>query len=478
MSQGRNQDVTAAYGNGAVYYFTGDNGANVMTARLYGKGAIVNRSGQTTTADVNNPFNRAFLESGRAVLATFGGTYTPNAANATSVTAAITIPGGNANASMSRDTRYKQTPSTQLPSGTYRARVSTTGEMATMSVDGSGGFTLNTPNNCRITGVSNAAPITGTAGAGVRMDASSECFSGAQAAVSMSGIGLIGASNARLLIGGNDTSNAFGLAISAERTADAPSQPSTFPNKLVGFFTSDSGRVLTIFDDNEQLTALGAQAGNPSLFTFVVTGRVNFNGTPSETTGSINSTFTGNGTAYSAEPTFTTNITGQFSSPRTAPTAVGAIRLTMLRPGGQIGFVLGTADIPSLAGVTYSYNQPASLAAAAGRYSTREFLGGPVHNFTISSAGALTGTLGTCRMSGQLTPRSKNLFDVVVNFGSATEGCSNTMVAGQSVVGQTYRGISVITNDAETSHIFALTNTVTNRAYGVRMAKCGTSTVC
>lgn len=471
MAQGRNQDVTAAYGNGVVYFFAGDAGANVMTARLYGKGAITNRSGQTTTTDPANAFNSAALENGRSAFARFTGTYSPSAASASSVSANVEIAGGNAFASMTRDGRFKQTPSTQLPAGTYRARISTTGEVASMVVDGTGGFSLTTANNCRITGISNSAPLAGTTAAGVRMDISGPCIPGNQVGVSLSGVGLVGANNARLLIGGMDSSNATGLAISAELTSSSTTPTNTFPNKLNGVYTND--RVVIIVDDNDQMFAMGAQSNNPSLFTFFASGRAVFNGTPTESTGSILSTFSGSASANSANDAFAATIAGRFSSPGSSPTSVGGVRVVLNRSGGAFGFQLGDGERPSIYGHIYNYNQAASLAAVAGRYSTREFAGGPLHNFTISQAGALTGTLGTCRMTGQLTPRNKNLFDVTVNFGGATEGCANTIVASQPVVGQTYRGVSFISNIGEESHVFALSNASTGRGYGVRMAKCG-----
>lgn len=477
MAFGRNQEVTAAYGNGVVYYFTGDTGANVMTARVYGKGTIANQGGRTTTSEPANQFNASFLENGRSGFSRFTGTYSPNAANAASVSVNVEATGGTAFASMNRDAKFKQTPSTQLPAGTYRARVSTTGEIATMVVSGTGGFSLTTANNCRITGSSNAAPIAGTAAAGVRLEASPACIPGSSAPFSMDGVGLVGANNARLLIGANQ-GNAAGLSISAELTSTTPAPTNTFPNKANGVFTNDNGRVVFIIDDNDQITAIGAPSNNPSLYTFVVTGRANFNGVPTDGTSSFLSTFSGNATAYSLDSTFSATIDGRLSAPKSAPTVVGGIRMTMLRPGGQVGFVLGDGDLPSVFGHVYNYNQPASLAAAAGRYGTREFLGGPLHEFNISQSGVLTGTLGSCRLSGQLTPRNKNLFDVVVNFGGATDGCANTMVAGQSVVGQTYRGVSYLSNIGEISHVFAWSNTVTGKAYGVRMGKCGTGTVC
>lgn len=471
MAQGRNQDITAAYGNGVVYYFAGDAGANVMTARIYGKGAITNRSGQTTTTDPANAFNSAALENGRSAFARFTGTYSPNAASASSVTANAEITGGGAFASLNRDTRYKQTPSTQLPAGTYRARISTTGETATMVVDGTGGFSLTTANNCRITGVSSAAPLSGTAAAGVRMDISGPCIPGNQSGVSLSGVGLVGTNNARLLIGGMDSSNATGLAISAELSSGPTTPPNTFANKVNGVFTAE--RVVIIVDDNDQMFAMGAQSNNPSLFTFFASGRAVFNGSPAESTGFFLSTFSGNASANSGNDAFAATIAGRFNAPRSSPTSVGGVRVVLNRASGALGFQLGDADLPSAVGHVYNYNQPASLAAAAGRYSTREFAGGPLHNFTIASNGSLTGTLGTCRMTGQLTPRSKNLFDVAVTFGSATEGCANTIVAAQPVVGQTYRGVSYISNIGEESHVFALSNASTGRGYGVRMAKCG-----
>lgn len=79
-------------------------------------------------------------------------------------------------------------------------------------------------------------------------------------------------------------------------------------------------------------------------------------------------------------------------------------------------------------------------------------------------------------MTGQLTARNKNIFDVTVTFGNASQGCSNTRVANQNVVGQTYWGFSYgFASGGQDFTFLALFDSTNGVGNGVRMTRCGAS---
>lgn len=477
---GRTQDVVLAYQSGNVVVFSGDLAAN--TPAVYGRANVTNANGQTSLAV--GPVNRLFLSNGStSPVSTFAGSYALSGGTVNSVNAMISSGSGptlNAS-SLTRSTAYVQTPLTRLPAGTYRARLSTTGETANLVVSASGTFSMATNNGCSINGTSGAPAVSGAPGTLINMDASGPCFPGSTSSVSLSGVGMVGTNSTRLLIGGNDTRAVNGLAISAEFVSGTTTPPTSgLPAKAIGVFEAENGRAVTIVDDSDTLYAMSALSGNPSLFVNIAVGRVSNGAAVMDQANFFGRTITGSVQAFANGEIYTSQINrGQFFAPKSDPTNL-TVELSLPKAGSTtVGFGVN-GQRPSVFGYTYNYDSPASLVAAAGRYSTREFSGGPVHNFTVSSSGALTGTLGTCAMSGQLSPRAKNLFDVTVTFGGAAQGCSNTRVAGQNVIGATYRGVSYLSSiGGRQFQNFALFDSGNSRGYGVSMEKCGpSSTFC
>lgn len=77
---------------------------------------------------------------------------------------------------------------------------------------------------------------------------------------------------------------------------------------------------------------------------------------------------------------------------------------------------------------------PASLAALAGSYVAPYYFGGPSVTMTISSGGSITGTNGSCTISGTATPRASgiNVFNVSLTLGGT--GCVPAGVGSASGV--------------------------------------------
>jgi hypothetical protein len=98
--------------------------------------------------------------------------------------------------------------------------------------------------------------------------------------------------------------------------------------------------------------------------------------------------------------------------------------------GGLSSFT--AAAIPSS---SYNYNAAPSLSTAAGAWSG-SLSNGQSGSINVGSNGFFTGLVGTCSLSGQLTPRpsGKNVFNATITFGSSPCAYPGVTSSGNAMV--------------------------------------------
>ena len=116
--------------------------------------------------------------------------------------------------------------------------------------------------------------------------------------------------------------------------------------------------------------------------------------------------------------------------------------------GGSASFS-GTAP----ATANYAYDSPATIGSVSGNWSGNS-LDGAALNFSVSTAGAISGTAASgCSFAGTATPRAsgKNVLDVSVTFG----------LAPCDLPGATIKGIGVtsLLSSGKRQFLIAVTNT-------------------
>lgn len=116
--------------------------------------------------------------------------------------------------------------------------------------------------------------------------------------------------------------------------------------------------------------------------------------------------------------------------------------------GGSASFT-GTAP----ATANYIYETPATLGSVSGSWSGAS-LDGAALNFSVSAAGAISGTVASgCTFTGTSTPRAsgKNVLDVAVTFGPAP--CAVPGLTGKGI------GVTSLLASGKRQFLIAVTNT-------------------
>jgi hypothetical protein len=108
--------------------------------------------------------------------------------------------------------------------------------------------------------------------------------------------------------------------------------------------------------------------------------------------------------------------------------------------GGSSSFT--AAGIPSS---SYNYNAAPSLSTASGIWSGT-LSNGESGSINVASNGSFTGVIGTCSLTGQLTPRAsgKNVFNATITFGSAPCAYPGVTSSGNAVVYPVSGGLTQI----------------------------------
>jgi hypothetical protein len=164
--------------------------------------------------------------------------------------------------------------------------------------------------------------------------------------------------------------------------------------------STSSSFELLMLDGGEYWAVYGTQTASQ----FLVAGFIQGSGTSS------NGTFTSNNARdFGVAPAMAGTLSATYTS---TPTITGSV----IAAGGTIGFSGG-----AIAGSTYNYNTPATVAAVSGNWSLGALTGETIA-LNIAGTGAFTAmSSGGCSMTGTIGPRAsgRNVYSVSLTFGGA-----------------------------------------------------------
>jgi hypothetical protein len=212
------------------------------------------------------------------------------------------------------------------------------------------------------------------------------------------------------------TYNNVVITVGSILSVGASSVPNQSAEGLWTGTTSDGYQVnLLVLENNEYWTTVGKQSGNTFLVNVFDNGGFIVNGA--------------SGYSYYREyfPNYTT-VLGYGTGSVISNTSISGTTYTGNNPGVKVSFT-------PLPNSNYNYNKSADINEIVGGWSGA-FLNGYASNVSISSSGAINGTVATCSYTGALKPRAsgKNVFDFTITNGA---GCGvNGLV--QSGIAITY----------------------------------------
>lgn len=136
--------------------------------------------------------------------------------------------------------------------------------------------------------------------------------------------------------------------------------------------------------------------------------------------------------------TFTTSVKDYFYTGETYSGTLSASYVPGTSFNGSISYTNGNSGSFNAGAVplsSFNYNTPANLANAAGTWNGVTSSGAS-GSISITSGGSLSGTIGGCSLSGQVTPRSsgKNVFDASITFGASPCAYPGVTSSGNAVV--------------------------------------------